>query len=241
MGSLLGAYRDRLLQKISRKKDLHPGVLKYLKAAGQIDQNVPISDATYVVFDTELTGLNVKKDSIVSIGALKMHGSRIDLQEIYYRVVDPKAQLTGTSVLIHEITPSEASECPNIDVLLPEFLDFCGNGIIIGHFVHIDLAFLNKEMIRILGFPLQNPAVDTQKIYKWIRTQEEQVCAFHAGLTEDVDLLSLARRYAISVSNVHNALDDAFVTAQLFQRFLNQAQKFGLRTVADLVRTGHPK
>ena len=234
MGSLLGTYRNRFNRRISGQKDVHPSAVKYLKAIRQIDKNIGISEATYIVFDTELTGLNVKKDSIVSIGALKMQGGKIDLNDIYYRVVDPEAHLTGKSVVIHEITPSEASKCPKIDVLLPEFLEYCRNGIIVGHFVSIDMAFVNKELTKLFGFSLQNPAVDTQKIYKWIRMQEEQLCAFHGGLSEDIDLTSLANRYSIPANNAHNALNDAFVTAQLFQRFLNLLQKFNINTISSL-------
>jgi DNA polymerase III subunit epsilon len=240
MSGLLGAYKKNILRKISTRKDLHPSALKHLKGVEEINQSIPIQEAKFLVFDTELTGLNIKKDSIVSIGALKMHGGRIDLNETYYRVVDPKAKLTGQSVLIHGITPSEASECPQIGVLLPEFLDFCGSRIILGHFVAIDLAFINKEMTKLFGFPLQNPAVDTMKVYQWIRKNEEQICSFHAGLSEKMDLLSLADRYAIPVNQAHHALDDAFVTAQLFQRFITLTTKFGVRTVADLVSIGQP-
>jgi DNA polymerase III subunit epsilon len=240
MGSLLGTYRRRFTRSISEQKDIHPSALKYLKAIRQIDRNTGISEATYIVFDTELTGLNIKKDSIVSIGALRMQGGKIDLNEIYYRVADPEAQLTGQSVVIHEITPSEASKCPKIDVLLPEFLEYCRDGIIVGHFISIDMAFVNKELTKFFGFPLQNPAVDTQKIYKWIRIQEEQLCAFHAGLSEDIDLTSLANRYSIPANNAHNALNDAFVTAQLFQRFLSLLQKFNINTVTELIRIGRP-
>ena len=240
MSSLLGAYKDKILRKISRQKDLHPGAVKYLQDFEQINQDALVQEAKYIVFDTELTGLNIKKDSIVSIGALKMHGGKIDLNETYYRVVDPNAVFTGQSVLVHGITPSEASECPKIDLLLPEFLDFCSNRIIVGHFVAIDLAFINKEMTKLFGFPLQNPAVDTMKVYQWIRKNEEQLCSYHAGLSENMDLLSLANRYSIPVNKAHHALDDAFVTAQLFQRFIALTTKFGARTIADLVSIGRP-
>ena len=109
MSGLLEAYKNKILRKISGQKDLHPYVVKYLQDFEQVDPNAPVQEARYVVFDTELTGLNIKKDSIVSIGALKMRGGKIDLNETYYRVVDPKAMFTGQSVLIHGITPSEAS------------------------------------------------------------------------------------------------------------------------------------
>jgi len=240
MNGLLGAYKKTILRKISARKDLHPSALKHLKGVEEINRTTQIQEAKYIVFDTELTGLSIKKDSIVSIGALKMHGGKIDLNETYYKVVDPKAKLTGQSVLIHGITPSEASECPHIDVLLPEFLDFCGSRIIVGHFIAIDLAFINKEMTELFGFPLQNPAIDTRKVYQWIRRHEEQLCSYHAGLSEKMDLLSLANRYSITVNKAHHSLDDAFVTAQLFQRFIALTIKFGARTIADLVSIGRP-
>jgi DNA polymerase III subunit epsilon len=240
MGGLLRAYRNKLKRKIPEQKDMHPSALRYLKAVRQIAENTSIGEATYIVFDTELTGLNIKKDSVVSIGALKMRGGKIDFNEIYYRVINPEAQMTRQSVVIHEITPSEASLCPKIDLILPEFLEFCRDGIIVGHFVSIDIAFVSKEMIKLFGFSLQNPAIDTQKLYKWIRLREEQPCAFHAGLSEDLDLFSLANRYSISSSNAHNALDDAFVTAQLFQRFINRLMTFNVNTVKELVSIGQP-
>ncbi len=169
-----------------------------------------------------------------------MHGGRIDLGETYYRVVEPKSKLTKQSIVIHGITPSEASECPTVEKLLPEFLDFCGNGIIVGHFVSIDLAFTNKEMIEFFNFPLKNQAVDTQMIYKWIRKKEEKICAFHEGLSEEVDLFTLANKYSISISKAHNALSDAFITAQLFQRFIHILHGYGINLIRDLVRIGNP-
>lgn len=222
------------------KQDLPPSIRKYLSAIEQIKRDIDLHEAVYVVFDTELTGLNVKKDSIVSIGAIKMFGTRIDIGNPYYRIIEPQSQLTGQSVVIHGITPSEAAECPKIDRLLPEFLDFCGCGVVVGHFVSIDLAFLNKEMTRLFGITLGNPSLDTYIIYQWLRNREENVCAFHEGVGEYVDLITLAEKYSISVSDAHNALNDAFVTAQLLQRLLAGLRRFNITTLEDLLRIGHP-
>jgi DNA polymerase III subunit epsilon len=241
MGELFLQYKNRRLRKKIDPGDLHPAALKHLQAAEKVNLAVNLEDAHYIVFDTELTGLNLKKDSIVSIGAVKMCGGKIDLMNTYYRVVEPASLMSKKSVVIHGITPSEASECPTIDVLLPEFLDFCGNGILVGHFVAIDVAFVNKAMSALLGLPLQNPAVDTQALYRWIRGKEEQYCAFHAGMTEEVALLTLAQRYEIPVSEAHNALNDAFITAQLFQRFLTILRHFKICTVEDLIGIGKPR
>lgn len=222
------------------KRGIRHFLQKGRDSIGTVDLGRPIDEAKYVVFDTELTGLQTKKDSIVSIGALKMVGGRILLGDIFYRVVEPRTKLTAKSVLIHGITPSEANKCPGIETLLPEFLDFCGSSIIVGHFVTIDISFINMEMKRLYGSHLQNPSVDTLKLYTWMRQKEEEVCAYHGGLSEKTDLSSLAQKYNISVSNSHNALDDAFVAAQLFQRFISFLPGHGIKTVGDLIRIGRP-
>jgi DNA polymerase-3 subunit epsilon len=236
MINAITSYKDIFKNKrSSQKRNLLTSLTRHITAK-DIDATIPIDRAQYVVFDTELTGLHPKKDSIVSIGAIKMDGGRILLNDIFYRLVEPRTKLTGESVIVHEITPSEATECPSIDTLLPEFLDFCENNIIVGHFVAIDTTFINLDMKRLYGAHLRNPSVDTLKLYTWIRLKEEEVCAYHGGITEDTNLFSLAKKYGISVNKAHNALDDAFVTAQLFQRFISLIPKFGIRTVGDLLK-----
>ena len=216
-----------------------PGKLK-LEREGLLceDKKILIENAEYVVVDTELTGLQPKKDSIVSIGAVKMFGGKIILGDIFYRIVEPRTKLTGKSVIVHGITPSETTECPGIATLLPEFLDFCGSSLIVGHFVTIDISFINMEMKRLYGSHLKNSFTDTLKLYTWMRKKEKEVCAYHGGLPENTDLYSLAHKYNISVNKSHNALDDAFITAQLFQRFISFLPKFGIKTVGDLLRVG---
>lgn len=240
MSKLFTDYRKKLFRGGGQKQELPPAVLKHLSTAEQIRTDMPLREAVYVVFDTELTGLNFKRDSIVSIGAVKVFGTRIDIGNPYYRVVEPQSKLTGRSVVIHGITPTEASECPKVEVLLPEFLDFCGGGIVVGHFVAIDIAFLNKEMTSLFGVTLRNPAVDTCTIYQWLRKREENVCAFHDGIGEKLDLISLAEKYSIPVSDAHNALSDALVTAQLFQRLIAGLERFNINTVGELLKIGKP-
>jgi DNA polymerase-3 subunit epsilon len=201
---------------------------------------LPLKDADFVVFDTELTGLRAKRDSIVSIGAVKMRGERILLGNTFYGQVDPRTAMTAQSVVIHEITPTEAAASPGIDALLPEFLEFCGDAVLVGHVVHIDLQFLNSEMKYLYGKALLNRAADTHRLYQWIRGREENRDAFHGGLPEAVDLFTLAKKYHIPVQRAHNALSDAFITAQLFQRLLSELPKWAVNTVDDLLRVGSP-
>ncbi len=205
-----------------------------------LDGATPLDETDFVVFDTELTGLNAKKDAIVSIGAVRMQGKKILIGDTFYRVVDPRTALTGRSIVIHGITPSEAAGSPGMDAMLPEFLDFCGDAVVAGHAVSIDLLFLNKEMRPVYGNNLRNPAVDTLKLYQWIRKKEEDVCAYHGGLPETNDLFTLAQKYDIPVQQAHNALSDAFIAAQLLLRLFHEADRWGITTVGDLLRIGEP-
>lgn len=241
MNTSLSLYRDRLLRRISApQKGTKGAVGKGPKGKGGSDGTLAIDEACYVVVDTELTGLSPQKDSIVSLGAVKMIGSKIDVGNYYYRVVEPKTRLTGQSVVIHSITPTEAAQCPGIQVLLPEFLGFCGESVVVGHFLSIDLKFINREMENLYGAPLKNRVLDTLKVYQWIKRKEEQFCAYHCGDAEDASLTALAKKYGVPVSGAHNALSDAFMTAQLFQRFIPMAIKLGVRTLDDLIRIGRP-
>lgn len=213
---------------------------KSLTALEQTRPDMDINDAQYIVFDTELTGLDFKRDSIVSIGAFKMKGGRIDLGNSYYRMVSPRTTMKNESVCIHGITPGEANNCPDIDVLLPEFLDFCGNRILVGYFVSIDTGFINNEMKRLYGSVLQNAALDIMTLHRKVGKSCVNQCAYSDKNHEDTSLLGLAANYGIPAGNAHNALEDAFMTAQVFQHMLALARQRGIQTVRELLKVGIP-
>ncbi|OGW50228.1 MAG: hypothetical protein A2078_03945 [Nitrospirae bacterium GWC2_57_9] len=204
-----------------------------------LDLCAPIDEVCYVVLDTELTGLDVKKDSIVSIGAVRMTGGRIHLGRTLDLMVSPETSLTSASVLVHGITPSEVENKPSICSVLDEFRRFCEGCVVVGHFVSLDLAFLNRECKRLQERRIDQPAVDTWRLQTWIQNQTSAAARDFRDAGEN-DLFSLAKKHNIPVTNAHNALADAFVTAQLFQRFLSALPPLGVSTVKDLLRIGKP-
>lgn len=205
-----------------------------------IDPRTPIADARYVVMDTELTGLDVRKDSIVSLGAVAMTGGRIIMGETMYEMVCPGAAMRSESVVVHCITPSDVADKPSIGGLMERFLGFCAGSIVVGHFLSLDLAFLNKELKSITGRVFDLPVVDTLRLHEWIIENSGDFSRHYPGAARDKDLFSLAKKYQIPVSGAHNALMDAFITAQLFQRFLMFLPELGVRTVKDLLKIGKP-
>jgi DNA polymerase-3 subunit epsilon len=209
------------------------------KAQHLIDGTTPITGARYVAIDTELTGLDEKKDAIVSLGAVRMTGGTVHLGETFYRLVNPGTGITAESVVIHEITPADVREQPGIETALRDFLSFCGPGVLVGHFVSIDLGFLCRDVRRIYGAPLENPVIDTFSIYTWLRHRMQTEDCF-AAPEKGVALYDIAKCFHIGVEGAHNAVQDAFLTAQLLQRFLPLLQEAGARDIGDLLRIAAP-
>jgi DNA polymerase III subunit epsilon len=210
------------------------------QAALSFDKDKPISETSYVVIDTELTGLNERKDSIISIGAVKMLGTRIDLSRTFHKLIKPETKFKPESVVIHGITPSDVSEKPNIDYIIADFLEFCGDGVLIGHCVSIDLSFINRDMKRIFNDRISNPVIDTFIIQEWIRKRMPSHSCFPPG-DKSSGLYEMAKCFDIPVRGAHDALVDAFITAQLFQRFMPVLTNLGIKSIGMLLKIGHPE
>jgi DNA polymerase III subunit epsilon len=204
-----------------------------------ISEKASIKEAPYVVVDTELTGLNETKDSIVSIGAVRMTGGRIELGNTFYHLVSPRTKLSAESVVIHEITPSDVKSEPAIESILDDFLAYCGNAVLVGHFVSIDLNFLNREILRTGRAAISNPVIDTFSIYEWLRKRNLPHTCFEIA-PEAYRLFDIGKCFGIPVNGAHNAFKDAYTTAQLFQRFLPLLIEAGVSDIKDLLRRGTP-
>lgn len=75
-----------------------------------VDRRAPIAEVDFVAFDTELTGLDQRRDSIISVGAVKLRGGRIFPGRIFYRLVQPESELRSESVVVHELVHSDLED-----------------------------------------------------------------------------------------------------------------------------------
>lgn len=201
----------------------------------RLDLRRTVDKAEFVSFDTELTGLDFKRDSIISIGAVRLSGGRILPGQSFYRLVRPDSELKSQGVVIHELTHSDLEKAEPAADVLRDFVDFIGDAVLIGHFVFIDVNFVNRAMKRIFGVGLKSPAVDTSSLHDWLYENDSRFARHHGGMTLKNDLFSLARKYGIEVEKTHNAIYDAYITAQLFQRFLPFLPECGVRNLKELL------
>jgi DNA polymerase-3 subunit epsilon len=204
------------------------------------DPKLPIDQVDFVAFDTELTGLDFKRDAIISIGAVKLKGTTILPGETFYRLVKPECELKSKSVVVHELTHSDLECAEDILDVVGDFVKFAGNAVFIGHFVHIDLNFVNKVLKQNFGVSLKNSALDTSTLHDWLSENDSRFARHYKGMTLKSDLFSMARKYGVEGGKAHNAFSDAYITAQLFQRFVSFLPECGIRTLKELLKIARP-
>ena len=204
------------------------------------DPKLSIGQVDFVAFDTELTGLDFKDDAIISIGAVKLRGATILPKKTFYRLVKPECELKRKSVVVHELTHSDLECAEDILDVVGDFVKFAGNAVFIGHFVHIDLNFVNKVLQQNFGVSLKNSAVDTATLHDWLYENDIHFARYHKGMTTQSDLFSMARKYGVEGGKSHNAFSDAYITAQLFQRFVSFLPECGVKTLKDLLKVARP-
>jgi DNA polymerase-3 subunit epsilon len=229
---------DRIFGNGQELEGLPASVAENAALRRRYDASVDIMEADYVAFDTELTGLDFTSDSIISIGGVKMKGGRIFPARTFHSYLKPDCRLKPESVIVHEITQTElegaSSQCSAIE----SFLEFIGDAVLVGHFVHIDTTFLSKAMKKLYGVKLQNRSVDTMALHDWLYDNDNEFARHHKGMSLKKDLFSMSSKYGIAAGKAHDALSDAFLSAQLFQRFLGFLPGCGIRTLGDLVDVG---
>ena len=226
-----------ILTKILGQKEriLSGPVARHAGVRERIDMKARFRDVDFVSFDTELTGLDFKRDSIISIGAVRMRGGRILPGQTFYRLVRPDSELKSQGVVVHELTHSDLEKAEPAEEVLTDFIEFIGDAVLVGHFVFIDVNFVNRAMKRIFGVGLRSPSVDTSALHDWLYESDSHFARHHEGMSLKSDLFSLAARYGIEVEKAHNAMYDAYVTAQLFQRFLPFLPECGVRNLKELL------
>jgi DNA polymerase III subunit epsilon len=213
-----------------RKKN--PILLENEAVFSDFDQDRPIETYEFVSFDTELTGLNPKRDRIISIGAVRIRNLRIVAGDNFFAYIKPDRDLPKESTLIHGITPEQLELAPPPEIMLPQFVKYCGKALLVGHYVELDMAFLNRACKRALGGSVKNPCVDSMRLAQAFQEYQRKS---HLGFDPEVayNLRNLAREYNLPLFMQHDALEDALQTAYLFLFLVKSMLSAGFVTLRE--------
>ncbi|MFV1981342.1 MAG: exonuclease domain-containing protein, partial [Rhodothermia bacterium] len=188
-----------------------------------------IDETTFVVTDTETTGLQPGPHRVTEIGAVKIEGGRIT--DTFSRLVNPGTPIPRQIRRLTGITTQMVSAAPPASEILPEYLDFLGDGVFVGHIAVFDRKFLQ--------FELREASIDF-RIGSALCTRRMALRILHALPSKS--LSSLMRHYGISAKRRHRALDDARATAEVLLRLLTALRnETGVESVEELLRFQHSR
>lgn len=158
---------------------------------------------SYIAFDVETTGLNPEENEIIEIGALKVRGGKV--QERFMEFIRPEEMISSAITKLTGITNDMVERARNRREVIPEFLEFCGDDILIGHNVIFDYSFVKVSALA-EGMFFERAGIDTLKIARKV----------HKDM-ESKSLGNLCEHYCIENNAAHRAYHDALATAKLYQ------------------------
>ncbi len=158
---------------------------------------------TFTVFDTETTGLDPRMNRIVEIGGIRFDARGISAR--FNVLVNPDTYMPSEVSRINGITDAMLAGQPKAASVIPDFLRFIGDSVLIAHNAPFDMSFINEELLRLKFPPLRNRVLDTIQFAK----------DTFPGLPK-YKLQDLAVRFGIETVDAHRAEDDARVCRELF-------------------------
>ncbi|WP_339463297.1 3'-5' exonuclease [Pseudomonas sp. EA_105y_Pfl2_R69] len=188
--------------------------------AGTVSADTPLEQAPLLALDVETTGLDSRRDSIVSLGLVPFDLQRIRCREANYWVVKPVCELSSQSVTFHHITHSDIQSAPRLDAVLEPLLTAMAGKIMVVHYRPIERGFLDQALRHLLGEGLQFPVIDTMQLEARLHPRKRQPGWLRQLLNKPSVSIRLADsrlRYGLPLYQAHHALTDAVATAELLQ------------------------
>lgn len=173
------------------------------------DKDIPLKQASYVVFDIETTGFSQEYDKIIEIAACKVYQGGII--ETFNTFVNPEMPISEKITRLTSINDEMVMDAPTIDKVLPDFLKFCEGSILVAHNAKFDIGFIYANFKK-LGIDYEEfPAIDTLNLFR---------AGYHTEVKK-FNLKVLAKHFKIKQEHHHRAIDDTKVTALCFISMLN--------------------
>lgn len=179
--------------------------------------NKSLDEIEFVIFDTETTGLEPESgDRIVEIAGIRIKGE--EKIATFQSLVNPHRPISSAAFEVNQITPAMLESAPDIEVVMPNFLDFIGDSCLCSYNAGFDLGFLNNEL-KLIGrnLPPENMVVDILKMARRMLPGLERYA-----------LWFVADKLGIKIQQQHRALSDVELTLAVFNKLKEALEAKGI-------------
>jgi DNA polymerase-3 subunit epsilon len=186
--------------------------------------SIPLTELSVVVVDIETTGFYPEKgDEIISIGAIKVVGGKIQGDAIFYSLIHCDKSLSQEIKELTGIVEEDLQVAPSLSTVLINFFEFVEDAPLVAHHASHERAFLQHASWKLYRAPLRHRIIDTSFLSRLLEPASTLV-----------RLEDFCEHYGIAVRDRHHALGDAKLTAKLWEIYLEKMEQLGVTTLKDL-------
>lgn len=171
-------------------------------------------DQEWVALDCETTGLDVRRDQIIAIGAVRIAGNRLLTSQRLELLVRPERAMTPDSMRVHLLRERDVALGMEPVHAMRRLLDFIGSRPLVGYYLEFDVAMLNREIWPMLGVRLPQKKIEVSAMYYDFKNR--QLPAHERGGTIDLRFAAMMNDLALPLRPAHDALNDAIMAGLAF-------------------------
>ncbi len=224
-----GVYAIPEIYKTCKKHKIKP---IYGLETGLIDEekfkiaytnhNIILKDATFVVFDIETTGFSTEFDDVIEIGAVKVKNGIV--LDTFSEIIDPQRPISNKIKELTNITDDMIQGSRKIKEVLPEFLTFCGDCILVAQNASFDIGHIYENIKRLGLDKKEYPVIDTMQLAR----------NFYFNELKFFNLKALCKLFKVKQESHHRADDDARVTSEIFMQMLTRLQELNINNYNEI-------
>ena len=181
-------------------------------------------DGKFIVFDIETTGFSPQKNKIIEIGAVKIINGEIIGS--FHSFINPGEPIPSMITKLTSITDEMVANAPAINIILPEFLEYCEGAVLVAHNARFDMGFITQKA-RDMGIETNFTYIDTVAMARALLPNLGRF-----------KLENVAKALNVSLENHHRATDDAKCTANIFLKLSEMLKEREMNDLSSLYEFG---
>lgn len=170
----------------------------------------------WVALDCETTGLDTKKDHIISVAAVRFNPQRILTSNRLELIIKPTVAMHASSIRIHQLRPIDVEHGVELEQAMQTLLQFIGNRALVGYYTSFDVSMISRAAHGLLGTPLPNAYFDVGDMYHQYKYRQLPANEQYEGRPIDLRFDTIMADLELPLRPAHNALNDAVMAALAF-------------------------